>query len=205
MAEHPLDTLKIRMQSQDSQISRMKSPVLILKHIITEEGAKALFQGLIPRLATYGIVKLSLFTLYEKFLSVTSNPALAGSCAGACNTLLSCPPDVIKCRLQMQDRRKLDHNGGFSANAINQARQLASKRGLPGLYLGWTALLVTHPSPASRDRTQTATLLPRLDAAGTPAAGRRETRAATRPSSPSTTTAGAQAPRPCGCAAASPA
>jgi hypothetical protein len=197
MAEHPLDTLKIRMQSQDPLISHMKSPVMILKHIITEEGAKALFQGLIPRLATYGIVKLSLFTLYEKFLNITNNAASAGSCAGICNTLVSCPPDVIKCRLQMQDRRTLDRTGGFSANAINQVRQLASKRGLPGLYLGWTALLVVAPAfrAASRYRL---TQPP-------PAAGRRATRAAMRPSSSSTTRGGAAAPRPCGPSGDSPA
>ena len=145
MAEHPLDTIKIRMQSQDPVMSNLRSPFTILKHIITEEGSKALFQGLIPRLATYGIVKLSLFTLYEKFLSITSNPALSGSCAGICNTLVSCPPDVIKCRLQMQNRRRLDHTGGLPAHVISQVRHLASTRGLPGLYLGWRALLVIAP------------------------------------------------------------
>jgi hypothetical protein len=117
-----------------------------MKHIVAEEGAKALLQGLVPRLATCGIVKLSLFTLYEKLDHITNNPALAGSCAGICNTLVSCPPDVVKCRLQMQDRRTLGHTGGFTANAINQVRQLASKRGLPGLYLGWRALLVIAPT-----------------------------------------------------------
>jgi hypothetical protein len=35
---------------------------------------------------------------------------------------------------------------GGSRRAINQVRRLASRRGLPGLYLGWTALLVVVPA-----------------------------------------------------------
>jgi hypothetical protein len=199
MAEHPLDTIKIRMQSQDPVMSHFKSPVAILNHIITEEGPKALFQGLVPRLATYGIVKLSLFTLYENFLNVTNNPALAGSCAGICNTLVSCPPDVIKCRLQMQDRKRLDRAAGLSDSVISQARLLASHRGLPGIYLGWRALLVIGLALHGARRHSRLTQPP--PAGG----GRPETRAATRPSSPYTTRGGGAARRPCGSSGAWPA
>jgi hypothetical protein len=145
MAEHPLDTVKIRMQSQDIAMSRYTNPVTILQHIVSHEGVSALFQGLVPRLATYGIVKLSLFSLYETFLSKTSNSALAGSCAGMCNTLISCPPDVIKCRFQMQNRKNVNREAVSSANIIQEIRGLcSSKRGMSGLYIGWRALLVSQ-------------------------------------------------------------
>ena len=144
LAEHPLDTIKIRMQSQDASLARLRNPLQVFKHVTKHEGFSTLFQGLIPRLATYGLVKLSLFTLYEKFFTITQNAALAGSCAGMCNTLVSCPPDLIKCRLQMQNRQLLGRNSRSLA-IFNHARELWSfKRSISGLYVGWRALLVSQ-------------------------------------------------------------
>ena len=142
LAEHPLDTIKIRMQSHDAAMLRFTSPLRILKHVITHEGVMALFQGLLPRLATYGVVKLSLFTLYENFRSKTSNAAIAGSCAGICNTLISCPPDLIKCRFQMQNRNFQDKRSAIPTISQEIQKLISNGRGISGLYIGWRALLV---------------------------------------------------------------
>jgi hypothetical protein len=126
---------------QSHQSSHLASSLQILKQIIAQEGTLTLFQGLIPRLATYGFVKLSLFTIYEKNLEFSENAALAGSCAGVCNTIVSCPPDVVKCRFQVQNRRI--HNQHTPVSVMGEVRDLLSRKGIPGLYLGWRALAVS--------------------------------------------------------------
>ena len=69
---------------------------------VLAEGPRALFQGLAPRLLTYSVVKFSLFSLYEKFFDSFDSTFLAGACAGALNTAVSCPQDVLKTSLHMQ-------------------------------------------------------------------------------------------------------
>ena len=69
------------------------------------EGARAFTQGIAPRLATYSAVKGSLFALYDAARAPRGglglNSFAAGALAGAANTLVSCPQDVLKSQLQV--------------------------------------------------------------------------------------------------------
>ena len=56
----------------------------MLHHTIHHEGASALLQGLTPRLLSYSLVKLSLFSLYERAKPhCGDSAAAAGALAGA--------------------------------------------------------------------------------------------------------------------------
>eukprot|EP00961_Rhodomonas_salina_P043370 583203-Rhodomonas_salina.1 len=88
LAEQPFDTIKIRMQSTvDCRFNAMGTPTMILKRTVVDEGWGALMQGLAPRIAFYGVVKLSLFSLYERLHQRLNHPTLAGAIAGGLNTV----------------------------------------------------------------------------------------------------------------------
>eukprot|EP00966_Prymnesium_polylepis_P192614 4464512-Prymnesium_polylepis.1 len=104
LAEHPLDSIKVRMQSRLAHFVAVQGgPLPMLQHTLRHEGAAALLQGLTPRLLSYSIVKLSLFSLYERAKPLCGgSPAVAGAMAGAANTLVSCPQDMLKSQLQVR-------------------------------------------------------------------------------------------------------
>ena len=139
LAEHPLDSLKIRLQSRLVAFEGVGGPLAMLRHTVRGEGAAALLQGLAPRLLTYSAVKLSLFSLYERSLVLCNgSPAAAGALAGAANTVLSCPQDILKSRLQVV--RAL--GPAACPSPITLARQLVRHHGPLVFYRGWSALVV---------------------------------------------------------------
>ena len=109
--EHPLDSIKVRQQSglkvfnshaRGGGGSGAPGTFDVLRSTVREEGVRALFQGISPRLLTYSAVKMSLFALYEGCRPVVGSAAAAGFLAGAINSCVSCPADFIKSQLQVQ-------------------------------------------------------------------------------------------------------
>ena len=138
LAEHPLDSLKVRLQSRLVAFEGVGGPIAMLRHTVHVEGAAALLQGLGPRLLSYSAVKLSLFSLYERSLVLCNgSPAAAGALAGAANTVLSCPQDVLKSRLQVVRALGPDR----CPSMVTLARQLVRDHGLLVFYRGWSALV----------------------------------------------------------------
>ena len=138
LAEHPLDSLKIRLQSQLSSFTGVHGGLGMLRHTVQGESAAALFQGLTPRLLTYSAVKLSLFSLYESLLPLCGSPAAAGALAGACNTLVACPQDVLKSRLQIVQVSRASR----CPAPVDLAAQLLRAHGPLVFYRGWGALVI---------------------------------------------------------------
>ena len=96
LAEHPLDTIKIRLQSRALAFDVLEGPRAVAAKALSEEGVAAPFRGLVPRLLTYAPVKSTLFAQYDFY----GGTPFAGALAGGCNTLLSCPVDALKSRVQ---------------------------------------------------------------------------------------------------------
>jgi solute carrier family 25 carnitine/acylcarnitine transporter 20/29 len=65
LAEHPLDTIKIRLQSRALAFDVLEGPRAVASKALSEEGVSALFRGLVPRLLTYAPVKSTLFAQYD--------------------------------------------------------------------------------------------------------------------------------------------
>lgn len=132
VAEQPLDTLKTRLQSV--RFSQSARPHELLVRTVRSEGGWALLNGITPRLLTYPLVKLSLFSLFEYFFAQTDSTAVAGACAGAANTIVACPADVLKSQLQV---------ARFTPGAPSPLRltlDLLRDNGARVLYRGWGAL-----------------------------------------------------------------
>jgi hypothetical protein len=134
LAEQPLDTIKTRLQSM--RFSQSAKPHELLSLTLRAEGGRALLNGITPRLLTYPLVKLSLFSLFEYTYSQTQSTALAGACAGAVNTVVACPADVFKSQLQ------ITRFTPGSPPPSKVALDLFRTNGVNVLYRGWGALVV---------------------------------------------------------------
>ena len=127
LAEHPLDTIKIRLQSRALAFDVLEGPRAVAAKALSEEGVSALFRGLVPRLLTYAPVKSTLFAQYDFY----GGTPFAGALAGGCNTLLSCPVDALKSRVQTRQ-------DAMSWHVV--MRQMFVEGGLTAFYRGWLPL-----------------------------------------------------------------
>ena len=127
LAEHPLDTIKIRLQSRALAFDVLEGPRAVASKALSEEGVAALFRGLVPRLLTYAPVKSSLFAQYDLY----GGTPFAGALAGGCNTILSCPVDALKSRVQTRQDNK---------SWVVVMRQMYREGGLTAFYRGWLPL-----------------------------------------------------------------
>lgn len=136
LAEQPFDTIKVRLQSRALTFDAFGGPAALARTTWRNEGARAFFQGVTPRLATYSGVKASLFYLFERLRADFPVP-VAGAVAGGLNTALSCPQDVLKSRLQVQ----VASPGLAYLGPVATARDLLRRRGVAAFYAGWRPLV----------------------------------------------------------------
>lgn len=139
IAEQPLDTIKTRLQS--SRFSQTLSPLQLAQSTVRAEGGGALLKGIMPRLLTYPLVKMSLFSLYEYFFARFQSTAAAGACAGAANTAISCPVDVLKSQIQVE---RLARRGAIVSMGadVRVAFDLVRRNGIAVFYRGFAALIL---------------------------------------------------------------
>jgi len=136
LAEQPFDTIKVRLQSRALSFDTYAGSSALVRDTWKKEGTRAFFQGVTPRLLTYSAVKASLFSLFERFHEASESPAIAGGVAGGLNTIISCPADVLKSRLQVQIASVQSYRGPMAT-----ACSLFQQHGIKVFYKGWTALI----------------------------------------------------------------
>jgi len=136
LAEQPFDTVKTRLQSRLNSFTSYRGGVELLRNL---ERPQALLQGLTPRLCTYSLIKLSLFNTYESLKRHRHwGAAMSGAVAGTLNTVISCPQDMLKSRLQVQVARA----GGVYIGPVATIRSLVQGHGVGVFYRGWPPLVL---------------------------------------------------------------
>jgi solute carrier family 25 carnitine/acylcarnitine transporter 20/29 len=142
MVGHPFDTVIVRMSSEGLN-GRFKSSLDCLKSTVSEEGALAVYKGVIPPLLMTGGVNAILFgmqtSIVNNIFKQPGQPATvqdsmqAAVLSGGIISLLVAPMERIKARLQVQ-------YSGSSAGVIETTKQVIKETGLrQGLYRGWMA------------------------------------------------------------------
>ncbi|XP_042489949.1 mitochondrial carnitine/acylcarnitine carrier-like protein [Macadamia integrifolia] len=151
---HPFDTIKVKLQSQPTptpgQLPKYSGAIDAVKQTIAAEGPRGLYKGMGAPLATVAALNAVLFTVRGQMeallrsepgapLSV-SQQVVCGAGAGAAVSILACPTELIKCRLQAQST--LADSGSASGamkygGPMDVARHvLHSERGIMGLFKG---------------------------------------------------------------------
>ncbi|GAB2269415.1 Mitochondrial arginine transporter bac2 [Dionaea muscipula] len=153
VAGYPLDTLRIRQQS-----SNAGGAVSILRRVLASEGLSALYRGMAAPLASVTFQNAMVFQTYavlSRALDQSINPedppsykgvALAGIGTGALQSLLLSPVELIKIRLQLQQKPHFSSTGG-KVGPVNVARNIVRNEGVRGLYRG-LAITVLRDAPA---------------------------------------------------------
>jgi len=145
MAGYPLDTVKVKIQTQDISNGRMmyKGTFDCLKQIINKEGAKSLYKGMSSPLIGVAGINAITFGAYGNVLRLLPNPdsiksvALAGSAAGMIQSFIVSPIELIKTQMQV-----------CGQNGIGDAmRTIYTNGGLKGLGRGF-GITVLREVPA---------------------------------------------------------
>lgn len=146
---YPLDTLRIRMQQ-----SRTGSAFSILRRVVASEGPSALYRGMAAPFASVTLQNAIAFQTYavlsrafDKNRAADDPPsytgvALGGIGTGAIQSLLLSPIELIKIRLQLQQKTIKNTNG-----PINVAKNILQTEGWRGVYRGLT-ITVLRDAPA---------------------------------------------------------
>lgn len=144
---YPLDTLRIRQQH--SRVAG--SAFSILRNLVRTEGPAALYRGMAAPLASVTFQNATVFQIYAVLSrafdsSVPSldppsykGVALGGFGTGAIQSLLLSPVELVKIRLQLQNKTQpSDQLGG----PIDVARSILQREGLRGMYRGLTVTIL---------------------------------------------------------------
>ncbi|XP_039051884.1 mitochondrial carnitine/acylcarnitine carrier-like protein [Hibiscus syriacus] len=160
MVGHPFDTIKVKLQSQSTplpgQPPQYAGVIDVVKQTLAAEGPRVLCKSMGAPLATVAALNAAIFMVRgqledllrsEPGASLTvSQQFVAGAGAGGSVSVLTCPTELLKCRMQAQNA--LAHSGSASAalkyrGPIDVVRHvLASEGGIRGLFKGFIPTLV---------------------------------------------------------------
>ncbi|KAJ0755475.1 putative mitochondrial carrier protein [Helianthus annuus] len=142
MAGYPLDSIRVRQQS-----SPAGSAFSVLKNVVAKEGPFALYRGMAAPLASVTFQNAMVFQIYailsRSFDSSNcaneppsyKGAALGGVGAGALQSLMLSPIELIKIRLQLQTRIQHKH---MEKGPLSVARSIITTEGWRGMYRGLT-------------------------------------------------------------------
>lgn len=154
----PLDTIKVRMQARPEAFSGM---LQCLRRTLAEESVTSLWKGSTPALSGAVMENMAAFGVNEqlKRLFPEKNgaavpwwqPIIFGGITGIFTTIVLCPSDVIKCKVQVGRSLRTgaaDRAGAAVAsakkaavdlpvlNATQMTRHVLRTQGIPGLFVG---------------------------------------------------------------------
>ncbi|PON45348.1 Mitochondrial substrate/solute carrier [Parasponia andersonii] len=151
---HPFDTIKVKLQSQPvpppGQPPKYAGAIDAVKQTLAAEGPRGLYKGMGAPLATVAAFNAVLFSVRgqmeallrsEPGVPLTVNQQIiCGAGAGVAVSILACPTELIKCRLQAQSALADSASAGVAVKyggPLDVARQvLRSEGGVRGLFKG---------------------------------------------------------------------
>ncbi|KAK9720083.1 hypothetical protein K7432_004345 [Basidiobolus ranarum] len=148
---HPLDTVKVRLQSQTKAHLVYRGTAHCFTSIIKYEGVKGLFKGMASPMAGVALVNALAFGVYESVLNfqiqgsetdATLNQMfVAGIATGVVNSFVSCPMELAKIRLQNQGPENAKF-GNYYKGPLDCFLKTYKAGGVVACYRGlWSTIL----------------------------------------------------------------
>jgi solute carrier family 25 carnitine/acylcarnitine transporter 20/29 len=146
IAGHPLDTIKVRLQTECHR-SKRSTILESFRSISQTEGFRGFYKGLLSPIisnapinaivfAVYGQASRSLLAYSSAEENATLSPlqqCLAGSMAGMFQVLFAAPSELVKIQMQVKTA-----TSSKNYSSITCAREIMKAHGLyNGLYRGW--------------------------------------------------------------------
>lgn len=169
---YPLDLVKTRLQMQGEGVRVMGSPyrgmVKTAFGVVKEEGLTKLWQGVTPGMARHLVYSGVRMTLYDMLRSRWAvghevgvlDRAVLGMVSGGLGQLVASPADLVKVRMQMEGRRRLQGLPGRVTGVRGSLVQAVQEGGVKSLWKGAVpnvqrAALVNLGDLTAYDQTKT--------------------------------------------------
>jgi solute carrier family 25 (mitochondrial carnitine/acylcarnitine transporter), member 20/29 len=150
IAGHPLDTVKVRLQTQERGAERYGGVRDCIRQIWRKEGATGFFKGMSSPLAGMACLNAVLFCTYaqtsrlfagEERRSLTlAEQTMSGGIAGFAQCIIVSPTELVKARLQVQASRRgaadVMYNG-----PLDCVRKTVQRQGVRGLFVGMSGTI----------------------------------------------------------------
>jgi len=140
---HPLDVIKVRMQTREHPSGRRPPTLQIIRASIQEFGLKSLYAGLtasLMRQMSYSLVRLGSYETVKGYINKDGAPSvpkslLAASLAGALGGVAGNPADVVLVRMTSDLVRPPEQRYGYG-NGIRGLFSIIREEGVKGLSRG---------------------------------------------------------------------
>ncbi|KAJ8535964.1 hypothetical protein K7X08_034365 [Anisodus acutangulus] len=147
---YPLDSIRIRQQN-----SKSGSAFNVFRHVVATEGPLSLYRGMAAPLASVTFQNAMVFQIYASLLRTfdrnipASEPpsykgvALGGTAAGAIQSLIISPVELVKIQLQLQSKKHQHNNQTTSLKGpIDVTRRIFRREGWIGIHRGLTVTVL---------------------------------------------------------------
>lgn len=107
---HPLDTVKVHLQTQDTKYPKYKGTVDCLRSLLVKNGIKGVYRGVSSPLVGVAGINAIVFGIYGNVQRNMKNPeslsshAIAGGVAGFFQSFICSPMELAKSRLQVTEK-----------------------------------------------------------------------------------------------------
>lgn len=141
---HPLDTVKVCLQTQDSHNPKYRNTFHCLQTIFAKEGIRGVYRGVTSPLLGVAGINAIIFGVYGNAQRCMKNPdslkshALAGGAAGFIQSFLCSPMELVKSRMQVGDTSK---------DPVDCLKKIYRNSGISGVFRG-LGLTILREVPA---------------------------------------------------------
>lgn len=144
LAGHPLDTVKVRLQTQEAGKKLYKGTYDCISTIVRKEGFSGLYKGIAPPLVSLGVINATVFGVHGMVSRRFQNPDslqahfAAGCAAGFAQSIIATPSERIKLLIQIQN----DAAHTVYKNSRDAALSLVKQNGIGCLSRGYLATVL---------------------------------------------------------------
>ena len=130
---HPLDTVKVLLQTQDASNPKFRGTTDCIKSLFVKEGIRGLYKGMSSPLMGVAAINAIVFGVYGNTQRHFTNPDsltshfLAGAAAGLAQSFFTSPMELAKSRLQVSNGTK---------GPIDCLRKIYTHEGIRGIFKG---------------------------------------------------------------------
>lgn len=131
---HPFDTVKVRMQCQSCKTNTTATG--LFRAIMAKEGLRGLYRGVLPPVYSMAAVNAYLFAVEGAFSRAfelekygPTGCFVSGAMAGAAQSILITPVELVKTQLQVQ-------TNNLKISEMAYAKRIFNRHGMAGIYRG---------------------------------------------------------------------
>ncbi|KAL9234044.1 hypothetical protein vseg_008962 [Gypsophila vaccaria] len=149
---HPFDTVKVKLQKHNTEVHGIKyrNGLHCASRILQIEGVKGLYRGASSSFIGIGFESAVLFGIYTQtkqklqgnLQTSGPNPSViipAAAYSGAIISVVLCPAELLKCRMQVQGTNSAAPKSSRYSGPMDCALKTFRAEGLSGIFRGGTA------------------------------------------------------------------